>query len=253
MLTRWQLIALAGLLCFDFVPRIGTRSWRQWKLLAVFLAGTMIAMSPQLIAWRILWGDWVLSVHSFSKNWFHPDLHRVLFSMDRGLFTWTPLTIVACAGMIVAFLQPRVSGFRMPRNQVAFLFAIFAFQVYALASITGKGVFLGSAYGYRQLTESVLLLTPGLAYLFQTQSRIIFRVFLTMATVTSIYNLLLIGAYYYGMIPNELEKGSMLTISAVVGFFLKRTLKAALLLIPVGILLGISWRNDLVGSNQAKT
>jgi len=68
-----------------------------------------VAFSPQLDAWKILCGRWLTAGRGLGDVLFRPDrsldlssphLLSVLFSADRGLFSWTPGLLLG----LVAFL-----------------------------------------------------------------------------------------------------------------------------------------------------
>src|SRR5262249_53679505 len=106
-----------------------------------------------------------------AAHWLRPSLWEILFSQDRSLFYWTPLCAVAFLGLLL--MRPS-----RQTEAAALLLAAFGVQVYALGSVWGKGeylepmgnfagAFLSKAYGMRHLTEAVVVLGPGLAFLLE--------------------------------------------------------------------------------------
>jgi hypothetical protein len=77
----------------------------------------------------------------------------------------------------------------------------FALQVFVLASLWGPGVYLGAAYGFRHLTESVVLLAPGLALLFQRAPARIFPWLSLVGCLAALWNLTLVCEYRYSYLP----------------------------------------------------
>jgi hypothetical protein len=144
-----------------------------------------------------------------ARNWTEPALFRVLLSGDRSFFYWTPLTILLFLGTLVAMTQPaqkRVTDSRFPMiNPKPFivLLAAFVVQVYFLASIAGDGVFLGTSFGNRQLTESTVLLVPGLAWLIEAVSKRWRRILIGVGAALCIWNLLLMAQYHRGLVPRN--------------------------------------------------
>src|SRR5208282_2374745 len=113
---------------------------------------------PQLVAWRCVFGHWLVRTEQVNHNWLHPALWQVLLSQDRSLLYWTPLTFLGCAGYAVYFLgglrRPREAASEAPTRAVeaALLLALaFALQVYVVASLWGGEVMLGASFGFRQL------------------------------------------------------------------------------------------------------
>lgn len=97
------------------------RSLRPTWLLAA-AATAFLALAPQLIAWKVLYGRWltvggdlgrwaeetgrpiqgeVLFRPEASLDFSAPYLRYVLFSTDRGLFTWTPGILVALGAFLL--------------------------------------------------------------------------------------------------------------------------------------------------------
>ena len=61
----------------------------------------ILPFTPQLIAWRCVYGRWLPSPIPVSHNWLDPAWWQVLFAEDRGLFYWTPLSLLAGVGLVV--------------------------------------------------------------------------------------------------------------------------------------------------------
>lgn len=199
---RWQLaaygIVLLGelaWLAFATRPRPATATFA--KVGAALAVGLLVGALPQMVAWKVVYGSWLVEPMRLARNWFAPDVWRVLLSPDRGFFYWTPLVAVGGVGMLVAVA--RNTGAR--RAQVALLAVGVALQVYALAAITGTGVWVGSAFGYRQLTESAALLAPGLASLLALRHRGTVGVVAVCVALVG-WNLLMLGAFRYGQLPD---------------------------------------------------
>ncbi|MBN9122422.1 MAG: hypothetical protein J0I06_25315 [Planctomycetes bacterium] len=201
-LMRWQLATFGVVLIGELVwtastarprPSVG----RFCRVGAALGAGLFVGVLPQLVAWRIVYGAWLVEPMPLAHNWLAPDIGRVLVSFERGFFYWTPITLLAVLGTLVAVRR----GTPERRVQAGLLLFAVGVQVYALASLTGPGVFLGAAYGYRFLTESAVLLVPGLATVFALRSRWAAGA-VTVGCVLVGWNLLLMGAYRYGQLPD---------------------------------------------------
>src|SRR5439155_17292691 len=140
------------------------------------------------------YGDWLVAPMAVAHNWLQPAFWQLLFSQDRGLFYWTPLSLLAGVGLVVHL--------RCRDNPRLLLLAVaFAVQVYGLASVYGPGVYLGVAFGCRQLTEALVLLAPGLAMLLQRGSARQFRLLAGCGCLLVLWNLLLLCQYRNGLIP----------------------------------------------------
>jgi hypothetical protein len=73
----------------------------------IFLVAFFAALSPTFISRQIIYGSPFESGYPAIStwNWTSPALLKVLFSSDHGLFSWTPILILAVAGL--AFLAKR--------------------------------------------------------------------------------------------------------------------------------------------------
>jgi hypothetical protein len=228
-LMRWQLATFAILPAAEALqssrhaPRAVTRGhgmrsrWRPVACLALAALAAAVALLPQLIAWRIVYGHWLATPFPTAHNWDHPAWGQILWAHDRGLFYWTPLTLLAAAGYFCLFgwtraelktCTKRVSHHefepRMPLLLVALLLAVaFLLQVYVLASLWGAELYLGSAYGLRQLTESTVVLAPGLALLLGRASRRSFRALSIVSVLLVLWNLILVSQYRYSLVPAD--------------------------------------------------
>lgn len=211
-LMRYQLAAFALLPAGEAVLRLRAPH-RGRRLLGLALAGIgcVVVFSPQMVAWRCVYGFWLGSPLRPAHNWLSPALWDVLGSHDRSLFYWTPVTLVACAGFVYAWTRrPAVSNRPTGPQRGAVLVmlaASFAVQVYALASIRGTEIYLGSSFGFRLLTESVVVLAPGLAVLLDQTSAVSFRRLALLGCGLTIWNLLLLCEYRYNLVPVDAGAG----------------------------------------------
>jgi hypothetical protein len=196
-LMRWQLATFAFLPAGEAIlgcarTRIGLG--KQFARLAMVSLGALLAFLPQMIAWHAVYGYWLVQpIPQIAHHWLNPSVWDILLSPNRSLFCWTPICLLAFVGHFVG--RPSVRD-----EPAALLLVAFFIQVYALASVWGKGdfiqsvgnnggVFLARAYGMRHLTEAVITLAPGLAMLFERGS---FRIYCSAGFILTICNLLLL-------------------------------------------------------------
>lgn len=233
-LFRWQLLTFAllpvaeTLLGYFKRLRAHLRSSlapgtaESFGLLLLAVLGTLLGALPQMIAWRIVYGSWLaVPIQGVHYHWWSPSLWEILCSQDRSLFYWTPVSILACIGAAVCLVPTRASDVTSDDFQsgthkelLVILLAAFAIQVYALASMWGKGaylettgnfagIFLARSYGFRDLTESLIVLAPGLAWLLEHSSQWTFRLLAGLGLALATWNLLLVSLYTNNMIPSE--------------------------------------------------
>jgi hypothetical protein len=199
VLVRWQLITLAAVpaaeACFACAAPGGSRV-RSVALLALAGVGAVVAFAPQLVAWHVVYGRWLPGPIAVSHNWLGPAWRQVLFAEDRGLFYWTPVALVGLGAALVC-------AWRQRRGPALGLVVAFVLQVYALASLWGTGVYLGAAFGFRHLTESLVLLAPGLAYVVGQMPRRAFPWACALGGLFVFWNLVLVCEYRYGLLPAD--------------------------------------------------
>jgi hypothetical protein len=116
MCIRWQngvLLLLPGL---DLVAawRRDRGAWRRHAKTAVLLvAGALLGALPQMLAWKALYGMWVLPYPPHGADFVrldHPFLMNTLFSSRHGLLSWTPVLWAGYLGFIPLLRRrPRVA------------------------------------------------------------------------------------------------------------------------------------------------
>jgi hypothetical protein len=123
---------------------------------AAFGMGWIVTFSPQLYFWKVVRGGWLaMPAGAHGAQWTSPALGDVLFSPDRGLFSWTPLLLLAVLGLIpFARRHPRLG---------ALLLAAFALQIYINATVE----WFGHGFGARRFANCMLVFAIGLAALLQ--------------------------------------------------------------------------------------
>lgn len=135
-----------------------------------------LAYAPQLAAYQALNGHPSPTRTVTRKmTWTSPHFFEVLFSTEHGLFFWTPLALIALAGVVVLWLMPRwaIGGVeRHSRHSVRFedvswiaalLLLMAALQVYVSGSVESWTV--AGAFGQRRFVALTPILVVGLAAL----------------------------------------------------------------------------------------
>ncbi len=85
----------------------GLTSFRaSFKNLTVFSLTWWAIFLPQLIVWKVVFGQWFVwnpygKTVSVGFDWLHPHCLEVLFSTDRGLFVWAPILLLGTAGFFL--------------------------------------------------------------------------------------------------------------------------------------------------------
>jgi hypothetical protein len=137
-----------------------SRPARHLLAAAAGLGAFLVAYLPQLLAYWSLNGRLGPSQLVTRKmTWTAPHAPGVLASPQHGLFVWTPLALLACAGLVL--LWRRSADDR--RRVAACLLLMFALQVYVSGSVESWTV--AGAFGQRRFVGATVLLVIGLAAL----------------------------------------------------------------------------------------
>jgi hypothetical protein len=128
---------------------------RRWFVGGVVLvASTLLAFSPQLLAWHFYTGAWK-PVQVEPLRWGTPMFLVALFSTRSGLFPWSPIAYAALFGLLLA---------RRARVLVVALTCVFAVELYICACAwVPSGAY---SYGARRLSDAAPLLGLGMALLY---------------------------------------------------------------------------------------
>jgi len=155
-LVRTQDIIL-GLLAIPYLPK---------KKIHFVLLGGLLVFLPQLIAWQLLYGKFWTSPYLGGNegfNFLQPHVLGVLFSLQNGLITWTPIVLLGFIGLWM-------KRTRIPLKFMAFIVLL---QLYLVASWSTW--WQGASYSGRMFVSSLPLIAFGLANLFSYLSRRKFR------------------------------------------------------------------------------
>jgi hypothetical protein len=145
-LTRWQ-CAVYALMFLPLLPRA------QPRRVALAAVAAALAFAPQLLAWAVLFGSpFAAPQREHGMDWSSPHLAGVLFSADRGLYSWTPAMAIGTLGLLA--LPRRLRGF-----------AVAAALVLLASAWVNGGVrewTASDAFGARRFDLAVPLLAVGM-------------------------------------------------------------------------------------------
>jgi hypothetical protein len=129
----------------------------------LFVAAFLIGMFPTLITRKIIYGHYLSTGYPGASewNWTHPVFISVLFSSDHGLLSWTPILILAIAGLFL---------FRSYDKQFTiFLGAVFLIFLYVISCyVNWDGL---SSFGNRFFISLGPIFIIGLAAFFGRLAR----------------------------------------------------------------------------------
>jgi hypothetical protein len=132
-----------------------------------FLAISAICLLPTFITRYIVYGHPLATGYGSVKywSWRSPFFFAVLFSSEHGLFSWTPLLLLATAGLVLF-------EWREPRVGAPLLAATLAFYVFIACYPDWAGI---SSYGNRFFVSLTPLFVLGLAVLLERAAATLFR------------------------------------------------------------------------------
>lgn len=161
----------------------------------VMVLGAFVVFVPQLLSYRVLNGNFLPARNVTDKfTWDGVHIPDVLFSNFHGLFTWTPVVLLAVIGLFFLWRQDK-------RLAAAFLLT-FAAETYLLGSFSTW--FGGAAFGGRRFINCTVLFVVGLAaFLDLVSTRVPRPVLAGAGAVLVIWNLFFIIQFVTGMVPRQ--------------------------------------------------
>lgn len=137
--------------------RFGTLLFRN----VVFACSVVAAFLPTFITKKIIYGSYLNFGYVEHWSWSSPAFFRVCFSPDHGLFSWTPILILAAVGLF--FLR------KYDRDLALYLIATFVACLYTMGCYENwDGI---SSYGSRFFVSLTFLFILGLSAFFDRLAR----------------------------------------------------------------------------------
>jgi len=160
---------------------------KNYGFLLVIVCSAILVWVPQMIYWKAITGHFFFYSYTQNERFFfsHPQIVNGLFSFRKGLFIYTPLMILACAGIWYAWRQ---------RSPFALAITVFLpLNIYILYSWWCW--WYGGSFGSRPFIDSYALMAFPVAALLQArlqQKRKIIRV-----PLVAVYIIIVsLGIYY---------------------------------------------------------
>ena len=186
--------------------RAGARARFRTLLLrvAVGAATALICYLPQVATYVVLYGHVGPAPEVTRKMvWLAPYTVGVLFSAEHGLLVWTPLVMVAVAGL-VGYTVVGAGAVALPRaRRIGLcLLAMFAAQVYISGSVESWTT--AGSFGARRFVGTTVLLVIGLTGAFRMAQKRLSRAALVVGVVVCIWwNLGLTVQYGAGLMDRR--------------------------------------------------
>ena len=166
--------ALVGVVGLGDISARTKRFPRYLPLLAAGAAVYLLALVPQVVYWQTITGKFLVYTYEDERlDLLRPHLLDVLFSVRKGLFFWSPLLLLAVAGLL---LLRRVAP-RLFVPSVAYL----AVHTWLVAS--WETWWYGGSFGQRSFVEALPVFALGLASLVETARGRVARPVLLVGTV----------------------------------------------------------------------
>jgi hypothetical protein len=137
--------------------------WRRRTSVAAMLAIAVLLVAPQFALYKRATGRWFVSGYEQlgGFTFTSPHLWDVLFSVQKGLFFWSPALLMAVAGVFVA-------------NRIALKFRAAAIVIFVADTWLIASWFdwqFGGSFGHRAFTDGLPLFAVFLAAFFDWVSR----------------------------------------------------------------------------------
>lgn len=174
------------------------RGWGRYALnLFLLIAGFMVAMIPQFIVWRRLNGSFFTTGYEyFPFDFKSPHIWGVLFSTYHGIFSWTPVLLIAVAGLIIAIVRIRERFF--------YIVALLPFACFTYIQASYHDWHQVSSFGGRAFITYTPVFIFGLAFIISQVLRWVrLRWIVIISAVLIVWNLGLLFQFAIGMIPRD--------------------------------------------------
>ena len=191
------LVPLYGLDASKDLLSASKRLWARRAHVAVVVGTAAICITPQLAIYRRASGHWLVNAYNplgVGLDLMAPHIAGVLFSVQKGLFFWSPVLVLSVFGLFVA------RGWA--RSLVPSLAIVMALETYLIAS--WRLWSFGGSYGHRAFTDALGLFAIPIAAFFTWASGRSARIARSVAAGTTLavgLSVFQMVQYWKGMIP----------------------------------------------------
>jgi hypothetical protein len=150
------ILPLYGIVRWSDVPPRVRALWERRGSLAVAAVAGATVLAPQLALYRWITGHWFVNAyltHGMGFSLRSPHFADTLFSTQKGLFFWSPILLLAAAGVFVATGWARALA----------LPAIIVFAIQTALIATWSQWQFGASFGHRGFTDGFALAAPLMA------------------------------------------------------------------------------------------
>jgi len=155
-LARWQNV-LFGVLVLLPIQSLEKRQKKKKTAISLILLSFFLTILPQLVFWKYAYGSFLLIPQGKGfMNWFSPKIFQILFSTNHGLFTWSPILLVAMMGLVFLCFEEKER-----RKSALLLMAVFLSQLYINSVVIDW--WGGSSFGMRRFINCFPIFVTGLS------------------------------------------------------------------------------------------
>lgn len=216
MLVRWQngllmiLPAIESIFLYRLLVR--SKSWSTGVALLtgnlMFLLFTLVAFSPQMAAWKIIYGSFLTIPQGTSfLRWNSPFMLELLFSSRHGLYAWSPVVYLSTLGWLAFFKREKFLAFS---GLVTFLLMTYVNSVVS-------DWWAGWGFGMRRYDGLVVFFALGLAaFLHLVKKRLLKSAVIAITCIFMFftgYNLFLVNRY----LEHKLHPGAPVAFNRLLG------------------------------------
>lgn len=174
------------------------------RAVPIVLTG-FVTILPQLLYWHTATGHWfAYSYAGETFYWLAPKLGNFLFSVRKGLFFWSPILLLAVAGMVIAWGERK----RLYAGLVVF------FMLIVYVSSAWWSWYYGGSFGQRVAVDFMCLFAVFIACVFGKlekrrqdgggrRQRLLFVAVYGYCGICVIWNLICMLAYWYRVLPSD--------------------------------------------------
>lgn len=163
--------------------------------LGLIVVGTLIGLLPQFVAWKLVWGSWIINpMGSGFLSWSEPQMLSVVWSQRHGLFTWHPILLLAVIGFVPAW--------RRDRTLTGVCLGLLLAMVYVNGAVADWWAM--DSFGHRRFAGLYPVFAWGLSAAFASLKLARWRrPFVTLVVVGALFNLGLAQGYRTGVIRRD--------------------------------------------------
>lgn len=146
--------------------------WQQRQKVLIMAEVAALVFIPQLLYWKYITGKWLIfSYRGEGFHFLHPQIIKVLFSADRGVFFWAPVLLLSLIGLVLVRRYLRAWSTAMYVFLPVWLWVISSWHSWQF----------GESYGHRAFIDIFPLLGLAIAAVCsQAKSRVTKRVLICL-------------------------------------------------------------------------